>query len=273
MPSPAVRATDGALPCSVPAAVPGASVFAGCARPGGRRSRPPTSCWSTAIRGAPGWMSCSASRTTRAALGRPGRAVRTPAGRRAAAGLAGGQARAGSGCRAVPWPQPAATIESGRRSTSCSMPAGGRVRPLWWICRGIPDRSADRVLEQADLAVLVTPADVRGCWAAERVCAGSVEFGTRAGVVVRGPSPGGSGRRRTRRCAAACRCWPACGRIRRCPRDLESVWRWSPVGSATVEGGGAVVAAVDRSHDGGHTGSLRSRCGPPFGAAAGPAVP
>jgi secretion/DNA translocation related CpaE-like protein len=54
---------------------------------------------------------------------------------------------------------------------------------------GVPDR----VLERADLAVLVTPADVRGCWAANRVCARIREFGGRAGVVVRGPSPGGLG--------------------------------------------------------------------------------
>jgi len=54
-----------------------------------------------------------------------------------------------------------------------------------------PGPVADRVLEQADLIVLVTPADVRGCWAADRVCARIREFGTSAGVVVRGRSPGG----------------------------------------------------------------------------------
>jgi secretion/DNA translocation related CpaE-like protein len=56
-----------------------------------------------------------------------------------------------------------------------------------------PGAAADRVLEQSDLTVLVTPADVRGCWAADRVCARIREFGTRAGLVVRGPSPGGLG--------------------------------------------------------------------------------
>ena len=56
-----------------------------------------------------------------------------------------------------------------------------------------PGPAADRVLEQADLVVLVTPADVRGCWAADRVCARIRSFGSRAGVVVRGPSPGGMG--------------------------------------------------------------------------------
>jgi secretion/DNA translocation related CpaE-like protein len=52
-----------------------------------------------------------------------------------------------------------------------------------------PGPAADRVLEQADLIVLVTPADVRGCWAADRICARIRQFG----VVVRGPSPGGLG--------------------------------------------------------------------------------
>jgi secretion/DNA translocation related CpaE-like protein len=56
-----------------------------------------------------------------------------------------------------------------------------------------PGPAADRVLEQADLIVLVTPADVRGCWAADRICARIRQFGTTAGVVVRGPSPGGLG--------------------------------------------------------------------------------
>jgi secretion/DNA translocation related CpaE-like protein len=56
-----------------------------------------------------------------------------------------------------------------------------------------PGPVADRVLEQADLVVLVTPADVRGCWAAERVCQRLRQFGTSAGLVVRGPSPGGLG--------------------------------------------------------------------------------
>ncbi len=56
-----------------------------------------------------------------------------------------------------------------------------------------PGEAADRVLELADLAVVVSPADVRGCWAAERIGARIAGFGCRAGVVVRGPSPGGLG--------------------------------------------------------------------------------
>ncbi len=56
-----------------------------------------------------------------------------------------------------------------------------------------PGEAADRALELADLAVVVTPADVRGCWAAERISSRISGFGCRAGVVVRGPSPGGLG--------------------------------------------------------------------------------
>lgn len=56
-----------------------------------------------------------------------------------------------------------------------------------------PGAAADRVLEQADLAVLVAPADVRGGWAAERVGDRLRQFGVKAGIVVRGPSPGGLG--------------------------------------------------------------------------------
>ncbi len=56
-----------------------------------------------------------------------------------------------------------------------------------------PGDAADRAIELADLAVLVAPADVRGCWAAERVGSRIGGFGCRAGVVVRGPSPGGLG--------------------------------------------------------------------------------
>ncbi len=56
-----------------------------------------------------------------------------------------------------------------------------------------PAPAADRALEVADLVVVVTPADVRGCWAAERVTSRINSFGCRAGIVVRGPSPGGLG--------------------------------------------------------------------------------
>ena len=69
--------------------------------------------------------------------------------------------------------------------------------------------------------VLVTPADVRGCWAADRVCARIRQFGTTAGA--------GGPRTVARRAWAppnwpmcwACRCSRGCGRIRRWPRDLE----------------------------------------------------
>ncbi len=56
-----------------------------------------------------------------------------------------------------------------------------------------PGSAPDRVLERCDLVVVISPADVRGCWAAERVCARLRGFDVTAGVVVRGPSPGGLG--------------------------------------------------------------------------------
>lgn len=49
----------------------------------------------------------------------------------------------------------------------------------------------DRVVQRADLTVLVVPADVRACLAARRAVPRLVETATRCGLVVRGPSPGG----------------------------------------------------------------------------------
>lgn len=56
-----------------------------------------------------------------------------------------------------------------------------------------PGPAADRVLERCDLVVLIAPADVRGCWAAERICTRLRGFDVEAGLVVRGPSPSGLG--------------------------------------------------------------------------------
>ncbi len=56
-----------------------------------------------------------------------------------------------------------------------------------------PGPTPDRVLERCDLAVLITPADVRGCWAAERICARLRGFDVQVGLVIRGPAPGGLG--------------------------------------------------------------------------------
>ena len=56
-----------------------------------------------------------------------------------------------------------------------------------------PTAAADRTLELADLVVVVTTADVRGCFAARRVVDRVTELGGRMGLVVRGPSPGGLG--------------------------------------------------------------------------------
>lgn len=56
-----------------------------------------------------------------------------------------------------------------------------------------PTAAGDRVLEKADLVVLVTTADVRGCFAAERIAHRLTELGAMPELVVRGPSPGGIG--------------------------------------------------------------------------------
>ena len=57
----------------------------------------------------------------------------------------------------------------------------------------IPSDAGDRVLELADLIVLITPADVRGCCAAQRQTEKLRAAGSPMGLVVRGPSPGGLG--------------------------------------------------------------------------------
>ena len=57
----------------------------------------------------------------------------------------------------------------------------------------IPSEAGDRVAELADLITLVTPADVRGCCAAQRQAVKLQDSGSRVGLVVRGPSPGGLG--------------------------------------------------------------------------------
>ncbi len=56
-----------------------------------------------------------------------------------------------------------------------------------------PTPAADRVIEQADLTVVIAPADVRGCFAAGPLVARLADLGARTGLVVRGPSPGGLG--------------------------------------------------------------------------------
>lgn len=56
-----------------------------------------------------------------------------------------------------------------------------------------PTAAGDRVLEAADIVVLVTTADVRGSYAAARVATRLAELGVLPELVVRGPSPGGIG--------------------------------------------------------------------------------
>lgn len=56
-----------------------------------------------------------------------------------------------------------------------------------------PTAAGDRVVEQADLVVLVTTADIRGSFAAARVAHRLIGLGAIPELVVRGPSPGGIG--------------------------------------------------------------------------------
>ncbi|HEV7906557.1 MAG TPA: septum site-determining protein Ssd [Pseudonocardiaceae bacterium] len=97
----------------------------------------------------------------------------------------------GGGCLTVlscdregPGPQPqavAAVVEAGRRggdTVVCDLP------------RQLTD-AAGAVLDRADLAVLVVPAEVRACAAAKRVARHVQERGTELRLLVRGPSPGG----------------------------------------------------------------------------------
>jgi secretion/DNA translocation related CpaE-like protein len=87
--------------------------------------------------------------------------------------------------RSVHGPSPtavASVLRSGRRAGEtvvCDLPR-------------YPTEAAVAALGDADLTIVVVPADVRSCAAAARVTAVLAEHGgSRAGLVVRGPAPGG----------------------------------------------------------------------------------
>lgn len=84
-----------------------------------------------------------------------------------------------------------------------------------------PCPAGDRAVELADLTVLLAPADVRGCFAAERRTRHLGPLTTELALVVRGPSPGGLGGDDL----AATLGLPLLGSLRAQPRldrDLES---------------------------------------------------
>ena len=56
-----------------------------------------------------------------------------------------------------------------------------------------PTAAGDAVLEKADLVVLVTTSDVRGCFGAVRIANRLTAAGVMLELVIRGPSPGGIG--------------------------------------------------------------------------------
>jgi len=100
--------------------------------------------------------------------------------------LDGGGGLAVLSCDRSPYgPSPAAVssvLDAGRRAGDtvvCDVPR-------------YPTEAAVAALATADLTVLVVPADVRSCAAAARVAAVVAEHGgSAAGLVVRGPAPGG----------------------------------------------------------------------------------
>lgn len=89
-----------------------------------------------------------------------------------------------SGAREGTGPEPdaiAAVLDAGRRAGEtviCDLP------------RGLGE-SACAALDRADLAVIVTPAEVRACVAAKLVARQVLDRGVSTRVVVRGPAPGG----------------------------------------------------------------------------------
>jgi secretion/DNA translocation related CpaE-like protein len=91
-----------------------------------------------------------------------------------------------------------------------------------------PGPAADRVLEQADLIVLVAPADVRGCWAADRICSRIRSSGPPPVSWSAVRLPVAWVRKSLLRCLV-CRCSRGCGRIRRWPVTWRSAWRSAPI--------------------------------------------
>ena len=76
----------------------------------------------------------------------------------------------------------AAVLDAGRRSGGVTVLDVPR-----------PPSEAWTVLDAVDLTVLVVPADVRGCFAADRVARHLTGLGVECTLVVRGPSPGNLG--------------------------------------------------------------------------------
>jgi hypothetical protein len=52
------------------------------------------------------------------------------------------------------------------------------------------DHAAHAVLERADLAVMIVPAEIRACAAAKSLAGRLADLGHSAKLVVRGPAPG-----------------------------------------------------------------------------------
>ncbi|WP_441959609.1 septum site-determining protein Ssd [Mycolicibacterium houstonense] len=113
--------------------------------------------------------------------------------------LQGGRLGYGALRDALPRRDGVSVLSSGRSGTDIE--AGPLAAVIDAGCRGgvtvvcdVPRRAteaAETALDAADLVVLVTPADVRSCTAASAARPWVLACNPNAGVVVRGPSPGG----------------------------------------------------------------------------------
>ena len=160
-------------------------------------------CSPTAIGGVRVWMCCSGSRPTAACGGRtwPRRPVDwSPRRCTPALPTAARAARSVPAALSRPGHRRRGQRRHGRRRCSTPVVAPGDVTVL--DLPRHPDPAADRVVEQADLTVVIVPADVRGCFAAGRLVGRLTDLGARIGLVVRGPSPGGLGPTTWPRCSA-----------------------------------------------------------------------
>ena len=194
----------------------------------GRRGARTRCCWSTVTRGAPGLDVLLGIETEPGLrwedLAAPSGRLQVDALRRALPGVAVGSGRVAVLCHGrgsdgdISPDVLTVVLDAGRRMGAATVIDLPRQ----------PGPVADRVLEQADLVVLVTPADVRGCWAAERVCARIRQFGTTARAWSSADRrPAGWAPPNWPMCWA-CRCSRGCGPIRRCRETWRSAWRSAP---------------------------------------------
>jgi Flp pilus assembly CpaE family ATPase len=131
-------------------------------------------------------------------------------------------------------------LESGRRAGDLTVADVPRY----------PTAAGDRMIETADVVVLLTTSDIRGSYSAGRVARRLTELGALPELVVRGPSPGGIGAEDIGDALGL----PVVARMRPQPslaRDLENA---RPPGSDThgplVRAANAVLARLSARYPG-----------------------